>query len=90
VTANETPYEATSVRNMLAAWPLSPLPPSGFTKPQSGSHGALSLKRDSAAAAIKKALELIEDGSREVCITGPDSRIYKHAEFDQLHAAAKT
>jgi hypothetical protein len=33
------------------------------------SAGALSLKRDSAAAAIKKALELIEGECREVCIT---------------------
>jgi hypothetical protein len=50
------------------------------------SAGALSLKRRSAAAAIKKALELIEDGCREVRITDPDGRIYRHAEFDQLHA----
>jgi hypothetical protein len=32
------------------------------------SAGAVSLKRDSAAAAIKKALELIGDGCRDVCI----------------------
>lgn len=48
------------------------------------SAGAVSLKRDSAAAAIKKAIELIGDGCRDVCITGPDGRI--HADFDQLRA----
>jgi hypothetical protein len=46
------------------------------------SAGALSLKRDSAAAAIKKAVELIGDGCRDVCITDPDGRIYNHADFD--------
>ena len=49
--------------------------------------GALSLKRDSAAAAIKKALELMGDGCRDVSITAPDGRTYGHSEFDQLHAA---
>ena len=51
------------------------------------SAGALSLKRDSAAAAIKKALELMADGCRDVSITAPDGRIYSHPEFDQLQAA---
>jgi hypothetical protein len=51
------------------------------------SAGALSLKRDSASAAIKKAVELMGDGCREVCITDPDGRVYSHAEFDQLRAA---
>jgi hypothetical protein len=51
------------------------------------SAGALSLKRDSAAVAIKKALELMGDGCRDVSITGLDGRIYSHPEFDQLHAA---
>jgi hypothetical protein len=50
------------------------------------SAGALSLKRDSAAAAIKKAFELMGDGCRDVSITAPDGRIYSHPEFDQLHA----
>jgi hypothetical protein len=53
------------------------------------SAGALSLKRDSAAAAIKKAVELIGDGCRDVCITDPDGRIYNHADFDQLRAAER-
>jgi hypothetical protein len=53
------------------------------------SAGAVSLRRDSAAAAIKKALELMGDGCRDVCITDPDGRIYRHAEFDQLRAAER-
>jgi hypothetical protein len=54
------------------------------------SAGALSLKRDSVAAAIKKALELMGDGCRDVCITDPDGRIFSHLEFDHLHAAERT
>jgi hypothetical protein len=50
------------------------------------SAGALSLKRDSAAAAIKKAIELMGDGCRDVCITDPNGRVYGYVEFDQLHA----
>jgi len=53
------------------------------------SAGALSLKRESAAAAVKKALELMADGCRDVSITDPDGRIYSHAEFDQLRAAER-
>jgi hypothetical protein len=53
------------------------------------SAGALSLKRDSAAAAIKKAIELLRDGCRDVCITDPDGRTYSHAEFDQIRAAER-
>jgi hypothetical protein len=53
------------------------------------SAGALSLKRGSAAAAIKKAIELMADGCRDVCITDPDGRIYSHVDFDQLRAAEK-
>jgi hypothetical protein len=53
------------------------------------SAGALCLKRDSAAAAIKKAVELMGEGCRDVCITDPDGRIYSHAEFDQLREAER-
>ena len=42
--------------------------------------GALSLKRDSVVAAIKKALELLGDGCRDVSIAAPDGRIYGHSE----------
>jgi hypothetical protein len=51
------------------------------------SAGAVSLKRDSAAAAIKKAVELMADGCRDVCITDPDGRIHSHAEFHQIRTA---
>ena len=51
------------------------------------SAGALSLKRNSAAAAIKKAVELMADGCRDV--TDPNGRIHSHAEFDQLNAAER-
>jgi hypothetical protein len=54
------------------------------------SAGALSLKRDSAAAAIKKALELLGDGCRDVSITNPDGRIFSYPEFDQLRATEQT
>jgi hypothetical protein len=53
------------------------------------SAGAVSLKRDSTAAAIKKTVELMGDGCRDVCITDPDGRIHSHAEFDQLRAAER-
>jgi hypothetical protein len=53
------------------------------------SAGALSLKRDSAAAATKKAIELMGDGRREVCVTDQDGRVYSHADFDQLRAAER-
>jgi hypothetical protein len=51
------------------------------------SAGAVSLKRDSAAAAIKKAIELMGDGCREVCITDPDGRRDSRVR-DQSHAAS--
>jgi hypothetical protein len=50
------------------------------------SAGALSLKRDSAVAAIKKAMELMADGCRDVRITDPNGHIFSHADFDQLRA----
>jgi hypothetical protein len=51
--------------------------------------GGLSLKRDTAAAALKKATELMGDGCKDVCITDPDGRVFGHAEFDQLRAAVR-
>jgi hypothetical protein len=53
------------------------------------SAGALSLKRESAAAAIKKAVELMADGCRDVSITDPDGSIYSHTEFELLRAAER-
>jgi hypothetical protein len=54
------------------------------------SAGALSLKPGSAAAAIKKAIELLGDGCRDVCITDPEGRVHGQADFDQLFAVDKT
>jgi hypothetical protein len=51
------------------------------------SAGALSLKRESAAAAVKKAVELIGEGTMDVHITDPDGRVYRDAEFAQLDTA---
>ena len=49
------------------------------------SAGVLSLKRDSAVAAVKKAAELMRDGARDVHITAPDGRVYSDVEFGQLN-----
>jgi hypothetical protein len=54
------------------------------------SAGVLSLKRDSAVAAVKKAAELMGDGARDVHITAPDGRVYSDVEFAQLNSAAGT
>jgi hypothetical protein len=51
--------------------------------------GAISLRRDAPAAALKKALELTEQGMMNVRITDEQGRQYEPAEFDQLHVAAK-
>jgi hypothetical protein len=51
--------------------------------------GSISLRRDSTAAAVKKAVELIADGCWDVQITTPDGRIYASSEFDQLRIDAK-
>jgi hypothetical protein len=52
--------------------------------------GSISLRRDSTAAAVKKAAELIADGCWDVQITTPDGRVYASTEFDQLRIDAKT
>jgi hypothetical protein len=51
--------------------------------------GAISLRRDSAVGAIKKALELIGEGCRDVRVTAPDGRIYEHQNFDSLAKTRK-
>jgi hypothetical protein len=61
-----------------------------YTIAGTDSAGKLSLKRESVAAAVKKAVELIGEGCRGVSITNPNGHIYGHAEFDQLRAAEKT
>lgn len=52
--------------------------------------GSISLRRDSTAAAVKKAAELIVDGCWDVQITTPEGRVYLSTEFEQLRALAKT
>jgi hypothetical protein len=54
------------------------------------SAGVLSLKRDSVVAAVKKAVELMGEGTRDVCITDPDGRVYSDSEFTELYTAART
>jgi hypothetical protein len=51
--------------------------------------GAVALRRDSAVGAIKKAVELMDDGYLDVMITAPDGRIYGHPEFDELSRSEK-
>lgn len=49
--------------------------------------GTVSLRRDNAAAAVKKAKELLDDGSWDVEITGPDGLAYPVTQFEALHGA---
>jgi hypothetical protein len=51
--------------------------------------GAISLRRDAPVGALKKALELIEQGMIDVRITDEQGRQFEAAEFDQLHVAEK-
>jgi hypothetical protein len=46
--------------------------------------GRVTLRRETAAAAMKKASELAEDGFLEVEITAPDGHQYPPQAFDQL------
>jgi hypothetical protein len=48
--------------------------------------GSITLRRDAAASALKKALELAEDGCWDIAITSPDGHRYTPAEFDRLPA----
>lgn len=48
--------------------------------------GTVTLRRDSMEAALKKANELIQDGSWDVEILAPDGHVYEAAAFDALHA----
>ena len=49
--------------------------------------GTVSLRRDNAAGAVKKAKELLEDGSWDVEITGPDGLPHPIAEFEAMLSA---
>ena len=46
--------------------------------------GSVTLHRESAPAAIKKAAELISDGCWDVEIVTPDGAAYRAGEFEQL------
>lgn len=46
--------------------------------------GTVSLRRDNAAGAVKKAKELLDDGSWDVEITSPDGLVYPLAEFQAI------
>jgi len=48
--------------------------------------GSITLRRETAAAARKKAAELAEDGCRDIEITAPDGRRYPSQKFDHLPA----
>jgi hypothetical protein len=49
--------------------------------------GTVSLRRDNAAGAMKKAKELLDDGSWDVEITGPDGAPHPFAEFEAMQPA---
>ena len=48
--------------------------------------GSITLRRETAAAALKKAAELAEDGCLDVAITAPDGHRYPSDRFDGLPA----
>lgn len=55
-----------------------------FTVSGIDTSGSITLKRDSEAAALKKARELTGDGCWDVSITAPDGRLYPLQEFERL------
>jgi hypothetical protein len=48
--------------------------------------GSITLRRETAAAALKKARELAEDGCYDNTIIAPDGHQYPSQAFDQLPA----
>jgi len=48
--------------------------------------GSITIRRDTAGAALKKAAELDRDGCWDIAITAPGGRRYTSREFDQLPA----
>jgi hypothetical protein len=48
--------------------------------------GSITLRRETAAAALKKAAELAEGGYRDVAIIAPDGRLYRSETFHRLPA----
>jgi hypothetical protein len=55
-----------------------------FTVNSSTSLGVAGFARDTAKAALDKALELLRDGERDVAITAPDGEVYGPDKFDQF------
>jgi len=51
--------------------------------------GTVTLRRDSAAAALKKAAELTNDGCWDVQIGAPDGHVYESTAFAELRADAE-
>jgi hypothetical protein len=51
--------------------------------------GTITLRRDTPAAALKKAGELIGDGSWDVQIVTPDGHVYETDGFDALRVDAE-
>ena len=51
--------------------------------------GAISLRRDAPVAALKKALELVDQGMLDVRIIDERGRQFEPAEFDRLHVVEK-
>jgi hypothetical protein len=47
---------------------------------------SITLRRETAAAALKKAAELADDGCRDIAITAPDGHQYPSQAFDKLPA----
>jgi hypothetical protein len=48
--------------------------------------GRVTLRRETAVAALRKAAEFAEDGYRDIEITGPDGHLYAPQTFDELPA----
>jgi hypothetical protein len=55
-----------------------------FTVNSSSSVGIAGFARDTARAAIDKALELLRDGEKDVAITAPDGEVYAHDRLDDF------
>jgi hypothetical protein len=50
--------------------------------------GTVSLRRDNALAAVKKAKELLDDGSWDIEIIGPDGSPHPLAEFEAMQSVS--
>jgi hypothetical protein len=48
--------------------------------------GRVTLRRETADAALKKAAELAEDGYRDIAITGPDGQPYSREALEEQPA----